>query len=121
HSARARSPAWVSLLIVSAALTRLREPLPPRRITISTGRENGAYYMFAKEYAKLAEADGFTVDIITGAGSVETLKRLKAGQAMAGFVQGGTPEAAPTGALPSPGGPHHAAATPVPPHNPWSH
>src|SRR5262249_47160796 len=43
--------------------------------------------------------DGFTVEIITGAGSVETLKRLAAGQAMAGFVQGGTAEAAPTEGL----------------------
>src|SRR5499433_3342288 len=93
------APALVILLIVFAVLNRLVEPLPPRRITISTGRENGAYYMFAKEYAKLAEADGFTVEIITGAGSVETLKRLKAGQAMAGFVQGGTAEAAPTEGL----------------------
>ena len=93
------APALVAMLIVFAVLNRLVEPLPPRRITISTGRENGAYYMFAKEYAKLARADGFTVEIITGAGSVETLKRLAAGQVMAGFVQGGTAEAAPTAGL----------------------
>jgi uncharacterized protein len=92
-------PALVVVLIVFAFLNRLVEPLPPRRITISTGRENGAYYMFAKQYAKLAEADGFSVEIITGAGTVETLKRLAAGQAMAGFVQGGTAEAAPTEGL----------------------
>src|SRR5262249_39380319 len=92
-------PALVMVLIVFAVLTRLVEPLPPRRITISTGRENGAYYMFAKEYAKLARADGFTVDIITGAGSVETLKRLAAGQVMAGFAHGGTREAAPAHGL----------------------
>src|SRR5262249_38248768 len=93
------APTLIAVLIVFAVLNRLVEPLPPRRITISTGRENGAYYMFAKEYAKLARADGFTVEIITGAGSVETLKRLAAGQAMAGFVQGGTAEAAPTEGL----------------------
>src|SRR5262252_8698715 len=93
------APALVILLIVFAVLNRLVEPLPPRRITLSTGRENGAYFLFAKQYAKLAEADGFSVDILTGAGSVETLKRLKAGQAMAGFVQGGTAEAAPTEGL----------------------
>jgi TRAP transporter TAXI family solute receptor len=93
------APALVLVLIVFAILNRLVEPLPPRRITISTGRENGAYYMFAKEYARLAEADGFSVEIVTGAGTVETLKRLKAGQVMAGFVQGGTAEAAPTEGL----------------------
>lgn len=92
-------PALALMFLAFALLNRLVEPLPPRRITISTGRENGAYYMFAKEYAKLAAADGFTVEILTGAGTVETLKRLTAGQAMAGFVQGGTAEAAPTEGL----------------------
>jgi TRAP transporter TAXI family solute receptor len=92
-------PALALVLIVFAILSRLVEPLPPRRITISTGRENGAYYLFAKEYAKLAAADGFSVENLTGAGTVETLRRLAAGQAMAGFVQGGTAEAAPTEGL----------------------
>jgi len=92
-------PALIVLLAVFAFVNRLVEPLPPRRITISTGRENGAYYKFAKEYAKLAAQDGFSVDIVTGAGTVETLKRLTSGQVMAGFVQGGTAEAAPTEGL----------------------
>ena len=92
-------PALAIMLIVFAILSRLVEPLPPRRITLSTGRENGAYHLFAKEYAKLAAADGFKVEMMTGAGTVETLKRLTAGQAMAGFVQGGTGEAAPTEGL----------------------
>jgi len=89
-------PVLALALGVFAVLNRLVEPLPPRRVTFSAGRENGAYHTFAKEYARLAKADGFTVDILTGAGSVETLKRLASGQAMAGFVQGGTAEAAPT-------------------------
>src|SRR5882724_9556626 len=92
-------PALALVLGVFAVLNRLVEPLPPRRITFSAGREHGAYHTFAKEYARLAAADGFTVDILTGAGSVETLKRLASGQAMAGFVQGGTAEAAPTDGL----------------------
>jgi len=90
------APSLAVVLIAVAILNRLVEPLPPRRITLSTGRENGAYYLYAKEYAKLAAADGFTVEILTGAGTVETLKRLVAGQAMAGFVQGGAAEAGPT-------------------------
>src|SRR6266446_8852631 len=92
-------PVLALALGVFAVLNRLVEPLPPRRVTFSAGRENGAYHTFAKEYARLAKADGFTVDILTGAGSVETLKRLASGQAMAGFVQGGTAEAAPTDGL----------------------
>src|SRR3989441_9034580 len=93
------APALALMVIALLFLNRLVEPLPPRRITISTGREGGAYYMFAKEYARLAAKDGFSVEIQTGAGSVETLKRLTAGQAMAGFVQGGTAEALPTEGL----------------------
>ena len=86
-------PAAVLVLGVFALLSRVVEPLPPRRITFSTGREGGAYHVFAREYAKLAAADGFTVDILPGAGSVQTLQRLAAGEAMVGFVQGGTAEA----------------------------
>ena len=97
--------AWVAAPTLALVVTvlmfvnHLVEPLPPKRITISTGRENGAYYLFAKEYAKLAAKDGFVVEIQTGAGSVETLKRLVAGQVMAGFVQGGTAEAGPSEGL----------------------
>jgi TRAP transporter TAXI family solute receptor len=92
-------PAAAVVLGVYAVLSRIVEPLPPRRITFSTGREGGAYHAFAREYAKLAAADGFTVEILPGAGSVQTLQRLAAGQAMTGFVQGGTAEAAKTDGL----------------------
>ena len=93
------APSLALVFIVLLFVNHLLDPMPPRRITISTGREGGAYFMFAKEYAKLAEKDGFTVEIQTGAGSVETLKRLVAGQVMAGFVQGGTAEAGPSEGL----------------------
>jgi TRAP transporter TAXI family solute receptor len=89
----------VALAMVLFTLTRIIEPLPPRVITLSTGREGGAYHVFAREYRKVAAADGFSVEIQPGAGSVETLKRLASGQSMAGFVQGGTAEAAPTEGL----------------------
>jgi len=84
-----------ALSMVLFVLNRLVEPLPPRMITFSTGREGGAYYTFAREYRRLAAADGFVVDLLPGAGSVQTLQRLAGGQAMAGFVQGGTAEAVP--------------------------
>ena len=93
------APAMSLVVIVLLVLNHLVEPLPPRKITLMTGREAGAYYTFGKEYARLAARDGFTVEVLTGAGSVETLKRLTAGQAMAGFVQGGTAEAVPNEGL----------------------
>jgi len=83
------SGAWPSGDRPSRCSNRLVDPLPPRRITISTGpRRTASYYMFAKEYAKLHAADGFSVDITTGAGTVETLKAPGRGPAMAGFVPG---------------------------------
>ena len=88
-----------ALALILFALTRLIEPLPPRMITFSTGREGGAYHTFGREYKRLAAADGFTVELQPGAGTVQTLQRLASGQAMAGFVQGGTGEAAPTDGL----------------------
>jgi TRAP transporter TAXI family solute receptor len=60
---------------------------------MATGREDGAYYAFATEYQKLIARQGFRLRIVPGAGSVETLERLKAGEAMAGFVQAGTASA----------------------------
>src|SRR5262249_28234105 len=89
----------VALAMVLFALTRLIEPLPPRVITLSTGREGAAYHVFAREYRKVAAADGFSVEIQPGAGSVETLRRRASGQPRAGFARGGPAEAAPTDGL----------------------
>lgn len=69
---------------------RLAGPLPPRSLTISTGREDGAYYQIATEYRRLLARQGFRLTIRPGAGSVETLQRLGAGEVDVGFVQGGT-------------------------------
>ena len=38
------APALALVVIVLMFLNHFIEPLPPRRITISTGREGGAYY-----------------------------------------------------------------------------
>lgn len=63
---------------------------PPREFTILTGREGGAYYNAALEYQKVAAEKGFTLNIETTAGSLETLQRLRAGEAEVGFAQGGS-------------------------------
>jgi TRAP transporter TAXI family solute receptor len=84
-------------LLVAAALAlglllanRLSGPLPPRTLSISTGRPGGAYHEFAEEYRRLLARQGFELEVRPGAGSVETLERLRAGEVTAGFVQGGT-------------------------------
>jgi TRAP-type uncharacterized transport system substrate-binding protein len=80
----------VALSIGVSVANRFAGPLPPRRLVISTGREDGAYYRYALEYQRVLASQGFTLEIQSGPGSVATLRRLVAGDVDAGFVQGGT-------------------------------
>src|SRR5262245_43073499 len=86
-----------ALALGVAVANRFAGPLPPRRLAISTGREDGAYYQYALEYQRLLAAQGFTLDIQPGPGSVATLQRLVASEVDAGFVQGGTATGDPPG------------------------
>jgi uncharacterized protein len=94
----------VALAIGVAAANRFAGPLPPRRLVMSTGREDGAYYHFAQQYRRVLAGQGFTLDLVPGAGSLDTLARLVAGTADAGFVQGGTAHAVNTNGLTALGG-----------------
>src|SRR5262247_1563538 len=80
----------VALALGVAVANRFAGPLPPRRLVISTGREDGAYYRYALEYQRVLAAQGFKLEVQPGPGSVATLRRLAAGEVDAGFVQGGT-------------------------------
>jgi TRAP-type uncharacterized transport system substrate-binding protein len=82
-----------------AFANRFAGPMPPRRLVMSTGRPGGAYYEFAQQYRRALATQGFTLDIVPGAGSIETLARLIARQADVGFVQGGTAAAVDTSGL----------------------
>ena len=86
-------PVLVALLLGLAAANRFAGPFPPRTIKIATGREEGAYYAFATEYQKLIARQGFRLVIVPGAGSVQTLERLKAGDVTIGLLQAGTTSA----------------------------
>lgn len=77
------------LLMLALAAFVIWRALPPRDFTILVGREGGAYYNYALEYQKIAADRGFTLNIETTAGSPEILKKLEAGEAGIGFVQGG--------------------------------
>ena len=63
---------------------------PPRVIRIATGMENGAYYAFAREYARHLADDGITLDVVPTAGSVENLALLRTGEVTLALVQGGS-------------------------------
>ena len=67
---------------------------PPKFVRIATGPQNGAYYAFAQQYARLLKDDGISLEVVPTAGSVENFDLLKKGNASLALVQGGsaTPE-----------------------------
>ena len=87
---------WGWLLFGIVALTgfwvtsMFLKPPPPKSFSIATGRSDGAYYRYAKEYQRLLKKDGISLNIVTTAGSVEALKLLDQGRVDVAFVQGGT-------------------------------
>jgi TRAP transporter TAXI family solute receptor len=84
--------AWPIVLITAIGLAvayQFVEPEPPRRISISTGSENGAYYAYAQRYAALLAGKGITLEIRTSAGSHQNLERIENGEVDVAFVQGG--------------------------------
>ncbi len=66
------------------------QPAPPDRIVMSTGRKDGAYYLFAQQYRDIFARNGMTLEIRTSAGSIENVERVDKGEVDIAFVQGGT-------------------------------
>jgi TRAP transporter TAXI family solute receptor len=71
------------------------EPPPPKRVTIVTGGESGAYFAYAKRYAAEFRKQGITLEVKTSKGSVENLAALvaPAPTAMIGLMQSGIGDA----------------------------
>jgi TRAP transporter TAXI family solute receptor len=63
---------------------------PPKVVRIATGAKNGAYYAFARRYARLLANDGISLEVVPTAGSVENFDLLKNGKVSLALVQGGT-------------------------------
>ena len=66
---------------------------PPHRFRIASGAAGGAYVAFAQALRDTLATEGFTVDVIETAGSVENVALLKSGDADVGIVQSGTDDA----------------------------
>ncbi len=81
--------AGVGILLLLGAIVQVITSLPPRSFTFLTGREGGAYYLGGQLYQKVAAHDGFTLNIVPTAGSVEALRMLEEGQGDVAFIQGG--------------------------------
>ena len=80
---------WIALQFVT--------PAPPKRITISTGSESGAYYAFGQRYAASLKKSGIELVVRPSKGSVENLERIKdkGADVQLALLQGGiveTPE-----------------------------
>jgi len=97
---RERSVAWREVLKASwpfVALVLLGfllafhfvKPAPPTTLVMSTGREDGLYHAFAKQYQAFFAKNGITLELRPSRGSGENLRRLREQEADIAFVQGG--------------------------------
>lgn len=66
------------------------DPPPPKTLRIATGSEAGAYFAYAQDYQRILARDGYTLEIVQTAGSVENLELLRRGEVTLALIQGGT-------------------------------
>ena len=75
------------------------DPLPPDKVTIAAGSPNGAYYKYARQYARYFAEQGIELEILQTKGSMDNLGLIsgESPEVDAAFMQGGitTPEAHP--------------------------
>lgn len=92
----ALGPALVLIALAFWVAFKFVQPAPPRRLTITTGAEGGAYYTFAERYRDILARYGVTLDLRTSAGSLENLALLMNPDSgvEVGFAQGGSGSAA---------------------------
>ncbi len=85
-------------LVVAAVLWftyQFVEPAPPRKLTIATGSQQGAYYQFAKQLQSEFALEGIDLILLETEGSVENLEHLAdGGDAQVAFLQSGIANAA---------------------------
>ena len=60
-----------------------------KNVTIAVGKENGAYYVYAKQYQRLLKKYDVNLSIVTTNGAVDTQEKLIKGEVDFAFLQGG--------------------------------
>jgi TRAP-type uncharacterized transport system substrate-binding protein len=80
------------LLVLLAIYTQVDSYRYKKSIKIAVGKEDGAYYVYAKEYAKELEAYGIDLEIIATLGAKEAQSKVALGKVDFAFVQGGVEE-----------------------------
>ncbi len=93
---------WGPLLVLvligfGIAITKL-EPPPPRSFKIAAGSPGGAYYAYAERYRAILAREGFELQVVETAGSVENHQLLRSGEVDLALLQGGATPAAEEGA-----------------------
>lgn len=91
---RILGPAIAVTLIGFIVAYQFVDPAPPEKITLATGGQDGAYYLYGQRYRKILQRSGIDLEVRATAGSLENLKLLETqsdGVDVA-FVQGGTGE-----------------------------
>jgi TRAP-type uncharacterized transport system substrate-binding protein len=100
--------ATVAVVVITLVLIiYLFQRVPPRTITISTGTEGGAYFVYAQRYQEILAQNGIKLNIATSEGVLENIERLRDPESgvSAAFIQGGittpgeTPEIVSLGAM----------------------
>lgn len=85
----------VALGIVAFAYTFSKlEPAAPHQLTIAAGSGQGAYYAFAGSYREVLAREGFDLEVLETAGSLDNLQQLESGKADLALLQGGVAEVA---------------------------
>ena len=91
---RVLAPAIIVTLLGFVFAYQFVDPAPPKKITLATGGEDGAYYLYGQRYRKLLQRNGIELEVRATAGSLENLRLLESDSdgADVAFVQGGTGE-----------------------------
>ncbi len=84
---------WGPLLVLVAigfavAIAKL-EPPPPRSFKIAAGSAGGAYHAYAELYREILARQGYTLEVVETAGSIDNHRRLMAGEVELALLQGG--------------------------------
>src|SRR4051812_11641944 len=96
-------------VLLAAALVYMAyvmlDPTPPKRITLATGQDQGAYAEFGRRYARILQDNGVEVRLRPTAGAAENLALLREpnGEVDVAFVQGGAEPTVPRGSDAEPG------------------
>ncbi len=87
-------PTFLLVLLGFVIAYQFVEPAPPKHISIGTGSETGAYYLYGQRYRDILAQYGVTLEVRSTAGSVENIRLLETEEngVDVAFVQGGIGE-----------------------------